>query len=46
MAMKADIVFARDRLIGYMDERGKQYHTWNTFTDITTQLRSAGGWLS
>jgi len=40
MAMKADIVFARNRLIGYMDERGKQYHTWNTFTDITHILKS------
>ncbi len=34
MASSAPIVFARDRLAQYLDERNKQYIPWNNFFDV------------
>jgi 2-hydroxy-3-keto-5-methylthiopentenyl-1-phosphate phosphatase len=38
MALHAPIVFARDRLIQYLDEHNKSYIQWNDFFDIREQL--------
>jgi 2-hydroxy-3-keto-5-methylthiopentenyl-1-phosphate phosphatase len=38
MALKADIVFARDRLIEYMETENKPYIAWNDFFDIRNAL--------
>jgi 2-hydroxy-3-keto-5-methylthiopentenyl-1-phosphate phosphatase len=38
MALAAPIVFARDRLATYLDERGKAYLPWNDFFDIRDAL--------
>jgi 2-hydroxy-3-keto-5-methylthiopentenyl-1-phosphate phosphatase len=38
MALAADVVFARDRLARYLDERDIPYHPWHDFFDIKTVL--------
>lgn len=38
MALAADIVFARDRLIGYMETARKSYIPWQDFLDIQEYL--------
>lgn len=38
MASSAPIVFARDRLAQYLDERNKQYIAWNNFFDVRDRL--------
>lgn len=38
MALTAPIVFARDRLLKYLDEYHKPYLPWNDFFDIREQL--------
>ncbi len=38
MALTAPIVFARDRLLEYLDEYHKPYIPWNDFFDIREQL--------
>ncbi|MBF2066970.1 MAG: HAD-IB family phosphatase [Calothrix sp. C42_A2020_038] len=38
MAVSAPVVFARDRLAQYLDERNKPYIAWNDFFDIRTAL--------
>lgn len=38
MALKADLVFARDRLQAYLDQEGKAYIPWETFDDIRQYL--------
>jgi len=38
LAMKSDIVFARDKLCDYLDERGKTYIRWQDFDDIRIEL--------
>ncbi|NER33750.1 MAG: HAD-IB family phosphatase [Oscillatoria sp. SIO1A7] len=38
MAMHADLVFARDRLARYLDERQKPYIPWNDFLDVRDYL--------
>lgn len=38
MALKADLVFARDRLIDYMKSANKPYIEWNDFFDIRERL--------
>lgn len=40
MAMQASLVFARDRLAVYLDDRQKPYIPWNDFIDIRNQLSS------
>ncbi|WP_099240327.1 HAD-IB family phosphatase [Synechococcus sp. BDU 130192] len=42
MALKADLVFARDRLQQYLDEEGKAYVPWETFDDIRHYLETNG----
>ncbi|MBV5260461.1 HAD-IB family phosphatase [Synechococcus moorigangaii CMS01] len=42
MALKADLVFARDRLQKYLDEEGKTYVPWETFDDIRQYLETNG----
>jgi 2-hydroxy-3-keto-5-methylthiopentenyl-1-phosphate phosphatase len=38
MALHAPVVFARDRLIHYLDENGHPYIPWNDFFDVREQL--------
>ena len=38
MALKADLVFARDRLIEYMEAENRPYIPWNNFFDIRNYL--------
>lgn len=38
MALKADLVFARDRLVDYMKSANKPYIEWNDFFDIRDRL--------
>ena len=38
MALAADLVFARDRLIGYLDIENKSYVQWQDFFDIKEYL--------
>jgi 2-hydroxy-3-keto-5-methylthiopentenyl-1-phosphate phosphatase len=38
MSLYAPVVFARDRLIQYLDEHNKPYIPWNDFFDIAEQL--------
>jgi 2-hydroxy-3-keto-5-methylthiopentenyl-1-phosphate phosphatase len=38
MALTAPVVFARDRLIQYLDEQNKSYIPWNDFFDVREQL--------
>lgn len=40
MAMEASMVFARDRLIKYLEQRGKSYIPWNNFYEIRNELES------
>jgi 2-hydroxy-3-keto-5-methylthiopentenyl-1-phosphate phosphatase len=40
MALKADLVFARDRLIDYLEAEGKPYIPWHDFFDIRDALKS------
>ncbi|ANV85471.1 2-hydroxy-3-keto-5-methylthiopentenyl-1-phosphate phosphatase [Picosynechococcus sp. PCC 7003] len=42
MALKADLVFARDRLQQYLDAEGKSYVPWETFDDIRAYLETNG----
>jgi len=38
MALAADLVFARDRLVGYLDAEHKPYIQWQDFLDIRDRL--------
>jgi 2-hydroxy-3-keto-5-methylthiopentenyl-1-phosphate phosphatase len=38
MALAADVVFARDRLVGYLDAEKKSYIKWHNFFDIRDRL--------
>jgi len=38
MALKADVVFARDRLIEYLEAENKPYIRWNDFFDVRHAL--------
>lgn len=38
MALQAPVVFARDRLIQYLDEHNKPYIPWNNFFDVREKL--------
>lgn len=42
MALKADLVFARQHLQEYLDQEGKAYIAWETFDDIRHYLETAG----
>jgi 2-hydroxy-3-keto-5-methylthiopentenyl-1-phosphate phosphatase len=39
MALAGDVVFARDRLAQYLEERKVRYYTWETFHDIHSVLK-------
>ncbi len=39
MALKADLVFARDKLIEYLEEENKPYIPWNNFHDVGEYLQ-------
>jgi 2-hydroxy-3-keto-5-methylthiopentenyl-1-phosphate phosphatase len=39
MALKADLVFARDRLVDYMESENKPYIPWNDFFEIRNFLQ-------
>lgn len=39
IALKADLVFARDRLIEYLETYDKPYFPWDDFTDIKNHLQ-------
>jgi 2-hydroxy-3-keto-5-methylthiopentenyl-1-phosphate phosphatase len=43
MGLTAPIVFARDRLAQYLDERNKQYTPWNNFFDVRDSLSAVIG---
>lgn len=38
MALKADLVFARDRLIDYLEQENKPFIQWNSFYDVRDAL--------
>lgn len=38
MALAADVVFARDRLVGYLDAENKPYIKWDNFRDVRDRL--------
>ncbi len=38
MALQASVVFARDRLVQYLDERQKPHIPWNDFFDVRDHL--------
>ena len=38
MALQADVVFARDRLIQYLEAENKPYLKWNNFFDVRDRL--------
>ena len=40
MALAADLVFARDRLVGYLDAENKPYIQWQDFFEIRDRLMS------
>ena len=40
MALAADLVFARDRLVGYLDAENKPYIEWQNFFEIRDYLAS------
>jgi 2-hydroxy-3-keto-5-methylthiopentenyl-1-phosphate phosphatase len=39
MAISASVVFARDRLVKYLEERHKSYIVWNDFFDVRDALK-------
>jgi 2-hydroxy-3-keto-5-methylthiopentenyl-1-phosphate phosphatase len=39
MAISASVVFARDRLVQYLEERHKSYIVWNDFFDVRDALK-------
>jgi 2-hydroxy-3-keto-5-methylthiopentenyl-1-phosphate phosphatase len=39
MALKADLVFARDRLVDYLEAEGKFYLPWQDFFDVLNSLK-------
>jgi 2-hydroxy-3-keto-5-methylthiopentenyl-1-phosphate phosphatase len=43
MGLTAPIVFARDRLAQYLDERNKQYTLWDNFFDVRDSLSAIIG---
>lgn len=43
MSQVAELVFARDRLCTYLDERGVPYQTWGDFHDIRRALAARWG---
>lgn len=43
MALATPVVFARDRLAQYLDERQKKYILWNDFFDIRDRLLDSWG---
>ncbi len=42
MALHADVVFARDRLARYLDERSRAYIGWGDFHDVERELFARG----
>lgn len=42
MAEAADLVFARDPLCQWLDQRGIAYHRWQDFDDVAAVLRAEG----
>ena len=42
MALEADLVFARDRLITYLEAENKPYISWNDFFDVRDYLKAKG----
>jgi 2-hydroxy-3-keto-5-methylthiopentenyl-1-phosphate phosphatase len=38
MALQADLVFARDRLVEYLETEGKAYLPWQDFRDVRDYL--------
>ena len=38
MALAADLVFARDRLMGYLDQENKPYVQWQDFFEVRDHL--------
>ena len=44
IAVTADLVFARDRLCGYLTERGKPFIRWKDFYDVSNHLSKR--WLA
>jgi 2-hydroxy-3-keto-5-methylthiopentenyl-1-phosphate phosphatase len=44
IAMTADLVFARDRLCGYLTEKGKPFIRWEDFFDVCNHLSKR--WLA
>ena len=40
MSLEADIVFARDRLCGYLNEHNKAFYEWSNFIDVMNQLKT------
>ena len=44
IAMTADLVFARDRLCGYLTEKGKPFIRWKDFFDVCNHLSKR--WLA
>lgn len=38
ISLQADLVFARDRLCGYLDARGRPYVRWENFHDVRLHL--------
>ena len=44
MAEEADVVFAREPLSGWLEQRGILFHHWDSFADVEAVLRQQG-WL-
>jgi 2-hydroxy-3-keto-5-methylthiopentenyl-1-phosphate phosphatase len=43
MGQEAEVVFARDRLQKYLNDRGVAYRGWTDFHDIRQQLKALWG---
>ena len=42
MAEVADLVFAREPLSGWLEQRGIAFHPWDSFADVEAVLRQQG----
>ena len=42
MAEVADLVFAREPLSGWLEQRGIAFHPWDSFADVEVVLRQQG----
>ena len=42
MAEEADVVFAREPLSGWLEQRGILFHHWDSFADVEAVLRQQG----